>query len=255
MQETRFLKFWHSTLRPGTSTRLATKWHDYVLSGVQRGYDIVNATRRHVDPLGCRVLDVGCGYGGASIAFALAGSSVTGVDISDEKLRGADIRARFDWRISNILFARAVSERLPLADMTFDIVVCADVLEHVESQEQSIAEISRVVKPGGYAFLSFPNRLSLQNLCRDPHYGLSGISILPPSLAAWYIQHVRHLTDPYQVGYLPIASALERRFQRHDMAVVWQNPTITRQLGLATAFARTIRKNMYPLVEWIVRKD
>lgn len=46
--------------------------------------------------------------------------------------------------------------RLPFADNVFDAVACFEVLEHVQDPESALAEISRVLKPGGYAVLSMP---------------------------------------------------------------------------------------------------
>jgi 2-polyprenyl-3-methyl-5-hydroxy-6-metoxy-1,4-benzoquinol methylase len=71
MKEEHFSEFWHSTLEPETPAEIVTHWRDYEFSGITRGRTIVDIIRRHVDLVDVLVLDVGCGYGGSSIAFAV----------------------------------------------------------------------------------------------------------------------------------------------------------------------------------------
>lgn len=133
VQELYFLGFWHTTLKPETPEELVAHWCDYELSSVARGRAIVDVLQPLVDLAGAKVLDAGCGYGGASITFALAGSSVVGIDIDRERLRGVAIRAHYDYRISGVLFHCAMLGKLLFADAAFDVVLCADVIEHVQS--------------------------------------------------------------------------------------------------------------------------
>ncbi len=51
---------------------------------------------------------------------------------------------------------RAVNQKLPFADSVFDVVFSANVLEHVDDPFLSAAEITRVLKPGGYAYVDIP---------------------------------------------------------------------------------------------------
>lgn len=254
MQESRFLQFWYKTLSPTTPAELVAHWRDYELGGVLRGQAIVDSVHAYERLNSALVLDAGCGYGGTSIAFSLAGSRVIGVDLDPERLEGATIRACQDHHIVSLLLVQSALERLPFGGALFDVVVCADLLEHVQSQKQAIAEISRVLKPGGVAFVSFPNYLSLGNLRRDPHYGLSGVSILPRSVAAWYVVRVRRRSGSYGVGHLPIAGVIIRRFRQCGLDAIWQNPALRRDLGPLTTLVRTLRTNMYPLVQWVLRK-
>lgn len=95
--------------------------------------------RRHLRR-GTAILDLGCGGGTDLIA---SHGAVAGVDLSLESLR----RARGLYRV----VARADAERLPFADSAFDHVVSMDFLGHVplEQKDAVIAEIARVLKPGG----------------------------------------------------------------------------------------------------------
>jgi 2-polyprenyl-6-hydroxyphenyl methylase/3-demethylubiquinone-9 3-methyltransferase len=57
-----------------------------------------------------------------------------------------------------------VGEALPYADAAFDIVVCVDVLEHVQDLSKVLAEVARVLKPGGVFLFDTINRNPLARL-------------------------------------------------------------------------------------------
>ena len=254
MAESNFIEFWYQTLKKGTPKELITHWRDYVLAGVQRGRHVVDVVNPFVDVHGCKVLDAGCGFGGTSIAFAMSGSQVVGIDVEKERLLGALIRARADYQIPSLSFQQSILEHLPFQDSSFDILICEDVFEHVNSHARSVAEIGRVLKPGGVVYLVFPNYFSPQNFWRDPHYDLLGVSILPKALAGYYVTRIRRRSQHYDVGYFPIASILKERFRIANMKIIWQNPVMKRQLGVLTRPAKTFLLNLYPLVEWVLQK-
>jgi SAM-dependent methyltransferase len=98
---------------------------------------------------GQRVLDGGCG-GGILINQLVAryGVQGAGVDLSPLALK----RAR-QAGARGILYKRGVLEKLPFPTASFDAVVSFDVLEHVGGKAQALAEIVRVLKPGGKALI------------------------------------------------------------------------------------------------------
>jgi 2-polyprenyl-6-hydroxyphenyl methylase / 3-demethylubiquinone-9 3-methyltransferase len=103
---------------------------------------------------GATVLDVGCGAGFLSNHLARAGFQVTGVDASRESI---DVAARHDTTHSaRYLLADALA--LPFANGSFDVVCAMDFLEHVEDPAGAIAEMARVLKPGGVFFFHTFNR-------------------------------------------------------------------------------------------------
>lgn len=101
---------------------------------------------------GQSVLDVGCGTGGlvqAAKGFVGAGGTVAGIDPSPEmvararrKAAGAGVDARFEV---------ATIQALPFPDATFDAVLSSLMLHHLtdEGRAQGLAEVARVLKPGG----------------------------------------------------------------------------------------------------------
>lgn len=118
------------------------------------------------------LLDVGCGGGILAEAFAELGMPVTGIDPSVPSVETARGHAQqrqlvIDYRVGS-------GERLPFADAHFDCVSCCDVLEHVQDVDAVLAEISRVLKPGGLFFYDTVNRtwlswLFLIKIAQDWH--------------------------------------------------------------------------------------
>ena len=250
-----FEAYWLSTLAPGTPRDLVEHWRRYVLAGVERGRHIVRVLAPYLGLPGSLALDIGCGYGGTCIALAQAGSRVRGVDIDQGYLLGAEIWAKEQVPKVNVSLVQCSAEALPFPDASFDLVVCADLIEHVDHPNLVVHEISRVLKEDGIAYVSFPNRLSLRNLHSDPHYRMFGVSLLPKRLGSWYVTRFRERSPTYSVGRLPIALALRRCLDENRMRVVWQNPTLQRNVGVLTPLVRCLRDNTYPMVEWVLGKD
>lgn len=103
-----------------------------------------------------RVVDVGCGEGQVSRAVASAGAlEVVGLDPTDAQIRVARERG------GGPRYARSVAEGLPLRDACADAVVACLVFEHITDHRPAIAEIARVLEPGG-RFVLFLNHPLLQ---------------------------------------------------------------------------------------------
>ncbi len=96
---------------------------------------------------GIKVLDIGCGGGLACEFLAKRGANVSGIDLSLNSIKVAQEHAKK----SNLQidYQCGVAEDLPYEENTFDVVVCFDVLEHVEDWEKVICEIYRVLNKNG----------------------------------------------------------------------------------------------------------
>jgi SAM-dependent methyltransferase len=90
------------------------------------------------------VLDVACGTGYGSEILTEAGANVTAVDLSEDALAAAS--ARLGDQASVV---RGDIRELPLADDSFDLVVCWETIEHIEEGDRALAEIKRVLRPDG----------------------------------------------------------------------------------------------------------
>ena len=109
------------------------------------------------------LLDMGCGEGRHSIGALLETSAnVIGLDLSFKDLSIANSRLN-DFDLSNLdtfcTFGVGNINNIPLESASLDAVMCSEVLEHVDSPEESIQELIRVLKPGGVMALSVPRYL------------------------------------------------------------------------------------------------
>ncbi|MGD1049973.1 MAG: class I SAM-dependent methyltransferase [Solirubrobacteraceae bacterium] len=118
-----------------------------------------------------RVLDVGCGAGWFTAQLAAAGFDVVGVDVAQEPLRRA--RERF----GDLEFVFAGEGELPFASASFDGVWLGEVLEHVQDGIGLLAELARVLLPGGRLALTTPDhgrrlrlRLGLSRSAFERHF-------------------------------------------------------------------------------------
>ena len=108
------------------------------------------------------VLDCGMGPGRLLVKLDAHGWSVAGVDASAEMVERA--RARLPALADRLV--QASVERLPFADETFDAAVCTGVLEYVADVPGALAEVARVLRPGGRFVVSMPNMHSPRTLWR-----------------------------------------------------------------------------------------
>jgi ubiquinone/menaquinone biosynthesis C-methylase UbiE len=98
-------------------------------------------------------LDYGCADGGYTRALLCAGATgVSGVDVAPDRIECAQ-KAHPD-----IPFYVGSDQQLPFADDSFDGVFMNEVFEHVSDEAQTLAEIYRLLRPGGYLILITPNR-------------------------------------------------------------------------------------------------
>lgn len=128
---------------------------------------------------GLRVADVGCSGGFISDEFAARGAQVIGFDIDVPGLRKAA-----DAFGERVLFTCADGARLPLADDSLDVIVLNHIYEHVVDPDAVMAELRRVLRPGGALYLGLGNRLGVV----EPHYRLPFLSYLPPAAADRYVR-------------------------------------------------------------------
>jgi SAM-dependent methyltransferase len=103
---------------------------------------------------GLDVVDVACGEGYGAAQIAQTARSVIGVDCALTAVRSA---AR-NFRRPNLGYAQADARAMPLPDACVDAVVSFETIEHFDRQEDFVAEMRRVLRPGGICIVSTPDR-------------------------------------------------------------------------------------------------
>jgi ubiquinone/menaquinone biosynthesis C-methylase UbiE len=121
-----------------------------------------DSARRLIDPIRQRfgtssgiALDLGCGLGRFSRALARRFSSVVAVDVSDRMIAEAR-RLQAGNGSENITFKTGDGVTLPASDNAIDFVWSYEVFQHIPTHETiraNIAEVSRVLRPGGLAMI------------------------------------------------------------------------------------------------------
>jgi SAM-dependent methyltransferase len=112
---------------------------------------------------GERVLDMGCGGGRHAFALYKRGAHVVALDMDAAELK--DVAGMFEALAGEVpagARAQAVrgdAYRLPFADATFDKVIAAEILEHLPADVDAMAELARVLKPGGRIAVTVPRWL------------------------------------------------------------------------------------------------
>ena len=123
----------------------------FVFGGAER----VSVFREWVGGPGRRVLDLGCRDGALAHAYA-PGNDVVGMDVDRDALaEAAKLGIETLWG--------DVTEPLPLPDASFDVVVAGELFEHLQLPDRTVAEVRRVLRPGGFLVGSVPNAYRLQN--------------------------------------------------------------------------------------------
>jgi len=123
----------------------------------------VDYDRLGVGP-GERVLDIGCGAGRHAIEAVRRGAGTVALDMSHADLcsaqRGVAEYGHVDVPAAGeFLAVRADARRIPFADGSFDRVIASEVLEHIPDDDVAIAELVRVLRPGGVLAVTVPRWL------------------------------------------------------------------------------------------------
>jgi SAM-dependent methyltransferase len=112
-----------------------------------------------VEP-GERVLDMGCGGGRHAFALYRRGAHVVALDLDAAELKDvAGMFAAIAPEVPEGATAQAVrgsAYELPFADASFDKIIAAEVLEHLPEDTRAMAELARVLKPGGSIAVTVP---------------------------------------------------------------------------------------------------
>ncbi len=190
------------------------------LAAWDEGFYAKYADTLQPDKPGARVLDVGCGVGQVVRRLRDAGFAACGVEVSEPNVAkarefGLDCRM-YDGRA------------LPFPDRHFGAVGALNVLEHVEEPEAFLAELVRVVEPGGRVLVSSPNFFRALGW-RDYHPAMRGLGNKWRNARRLLAKRRQMRSAPDQVRFDRMTPIVKEPFTPDDDAIVATN-------GLEMAF-------------------
>jgi 2-polyprenyl-3-methyl-5-hydroxy-6-metoxy-1,4-benzoquinol methylase len=136
-----------------------------------------------------RCLDLGCSSGMITRAVAPLVRTMVGLDYDEIALAAIPPDPT-----APAAFLQGDAMQLPFADESFDVVICAQVYEHVPVASRLFGEMARVLRPGGTVFFSGPNWL----FPVEPHYLLPFLHWLPAGLADAWLRLLRRGDHYYE---------------------------------------------------------
>lgn len=138
---------------------MTREWFERVESYRYAMEPFIHSVAQFTRHRGRRVLEVGVGAGTDHLQWARAGAECYGVDLTDAAIETT--RRRLETYGLQSTLRRVDAEVLPFADAHFDVVYSWGVVHHSEHPERIVAEIHRVLKPGGYFIGMLYGRRSL----------------------------------------------------------------------------------------------
>ena len=145
------------------------RWHEEIAEGEgedNSGSPWHQMAKAHLQDIqGKKTLEIGCGRGGFSKYLLEQGAQLTAADFSNSAVNFTRRLLR-DAPACETLVADI--QAIPFSDDHFDVVVSLETLEHVPDPDKGLAELVRVVRPGGKIVITTPNYFGLQGLYR--HY-------------------------------------------------------------------------------------
>lgn len=147
---------------------------------------------------GRTVVDLGCGGGLLAVPLAREGAHVVGLDLAAKALRAAAAQ-----QTERLLAAQADLQELPLAERSADVVLLADVLEHVDDPAAVVAQAARVLRPGGALFVN-----TIHRTLRSRVFAITlgeGLGFIPRGTHQW-----RKFVRPDELDAMARAAGLVR---------------------------------------------
>jgi 2-polyprenyl-6-hydroxyphenyl methylase/3-demethylubiquinone-9 3-methyltransferase len=168
-----------------------------------------------------QLLDIGTGGGVLAEEFAALGCRVTGIDISPRSIAVAQAHAALrglsiDYRVDS-------GTSLSFDNNSFEAVSCCDVLEHIRDWRQVIAEVARVLKPGGLFFFDTINRTAKSKAVMIYGLQVSPLTrLMPPDTHIWemFIKPDEITTALRSHGLVP-EDMRGSRIAKNPLATLW----------------------------------
>ncbi len=169
------------------------------------------------------VLDIASGEGYGSALLAQVAASVVGVEVAPEVVA----HATANYRAENLRYRVGDARQIPLEDASVDVVVSFETIEHFAAHDRFLAEIRRVLRPGGLVIISTPDRDSYSPADQpaNPHHALELTRVEFEALMQGHFGQVETWWQRPMIGSailpgpqtppVPGSLCFERRGERH----------------------------------------
>ena len=173
---------------------------EFGMSTNRRGRELVRRLGPYIDLSGKRHLDVGAAYTGFSAAFTEAGAHSEALEIDPELIEIARANLK-DLAMDVPIHHADVTNQAEIDPFVghFDIITCNDVIEHVLNAPAMLANVRRMLRPGGVAYFEIPNGDYAGFVWEDGHYLQFGITLLERPEAEVFYEGIRP-GMPYRMG-------------------------------------------------------
>ncbi|MBS1794815.1 MAG: class I SAM-dependent methyltransferase [Acidobacteria bacterium] len=202
---------------------------NYVGRETAKRYSLVEAVR-HLELE--RVLDVGCGAGQELLPF-LERTDALCVGLDRAEALGTFAKKLFAGK-ENAFLVRGFGEKLPFEDESFDVVICLVALPYMDNRE-TLAEIARILKPGGVLLLKTHGPLFLLGMVFERAKTLSPKKIAYPLIclaaSCWHLLTGRQLQKGFWQGkeIFQTRGFLERELAKNGMEIKGRLPDDNRR--------------------------
>jgi len=134
------------------------------------------------------VLDLACGSGSFAFNSIKFGNVVIGIDISKDLIEIASLKYKYYLRGGKLrndkgLFVVGSGLEIPLKNNSIDSICSFQAIEHIENVERYLSECVRVLKVGGYIFITAPDYYTFH----EGHYQIAWFPMLPKKIAELYL--------------------------------------------------------------------
>lgn len=192
-----------------------TSWEKLYLGKIDRiSYNFASRQRAVEELLkpyaAGKALDIGCGSGDLVVFYSGKGVCYKGVDLSDSMINRANSNYANLVREGKADFKVADCENLPFNDGEFDILSAVALIEYLPDPSKALDEIFRVLKSGGYALITVPNKKCINNLFR---------SIFKPVTNLLFPLYVRMKKSPLAL----MRNVLHHSYSQEDIDLIMGN--------------------------------
>lgn len=190
----------------GVFSEVAMERHfrDYVELELSEGQFSTVRQIARLQPGQC-LLDFGCGFGSFVFVCRRAGVEAIGVDLAEFQVQFARRRLTLELLESQSekVYYQLDAQSTGLPSASYDIITAWNLMEHVPDYPQVLQEAHRLLKPGGFFFLTAPNYFAFR---QEAHYHVPWVPLLPRPIARRYLrwlgrktaffdQHIHYVTN------------------------------------------------------------